>query len=82
MENYINIQCPNCNLEIIIYKNEINCGIFRHGVLKSTGEQICPHLSKINCENLITNNLIYGCGKPFRIIKNNENYKALICEYI
>ena len=38
------ITCPNCNEFIIVEK--LNCGIFRHGILKETGKQIDPHLSK------------------------------------
>lgn len=29
------IQCPNCNGEIII--DEINCNVFRHAYFKKTG---------------------------------------------
>lgn len=75
-ENLI-IDCPHCHTFVII--DQLNCRIFRHGYLKSTNEQINPHLSKIECDNLINNNLIYGCGKPFLI--NNEN-EAKICDYI
>ena len=78
MENYLIIQCPHCNELIQIFKNEINCSIFRHGVLKSNMQQINPHLNKIECDNLYNNNLIYGCGKPFKIV----NDKAEICDYI
>ena len=82
MENYIILQCPHCELQIVIYKNEINCGIFRHGVMKDSEMQIGPHSSKVECEKLVAGNLIYGCGKPFRIIKSNNEYKAEICDYI
>lgn len=73
----ITIICPNCNELVLIEK--INCGIFRHGVYKKTGKQINQHLQKDTCEKLITKDLIYGCGKPFRIINNNEVVK---CDYI
>jgi len=59
------IICPHCNNSVII--EEINCAIFRHGILKSNGQQMNPHTPKIECDNLINNNLIYGCGKPFKI---------------
>ena len=75
------IICPNCNCNIMIEK--INCGIFRHGIIKSTGNQIDPHLPKIDCEQLIKKNLIYGCGKPFQIIESSpNNYNISICDYI
>jgi len=74
------INCPHCNEPILI--EELNCKIFRHGVLKSTNQQINPHLSKSECDNLILNDLIYGCGKPFIINIIDNNYKVEICDYI
>jgi hypothetical protein len=63
---------------------EIRCQIFRCGVLKESGEQIHPHLKKEECDELVEKDLIYGCGKPFRIIYDNElmALKAVICDYI
>lgn len=77
-ENYIIVQCPHCENDIFIMRSEINCAIFRHAVLKSNNQQINPHAPKEECEYLINNNMIYGCGKPFRIV----NDKAIICDYI
>ena len=62
------IVCPHCNENVIIEK--INCGIFIHGTIKSTGKQVPPHLSKKKCKLLIRNNSIYGCGNKFQIIEN------------
>jgi len=72
--------CPHCKDPIIIV--ELNCCIFRHGVVKSTGEQMDPHLDQAKCDQLVAKNLIYGCGKPFRIIQNNQRMEAVDCEYI
>ena len=77
MQNEIIINCPHCNMFIIIA--ELNCKIFRCGIYKNNFEQIPPHSNKALCDELAANNLIYGCGKPFRI---DENNKALICDYI
>jgi len=77
MTNQLIIQCPHCNQLILI--EELNCKIFRHGILKSTNEQINPHSNKIECDNYKLNDLIYGCGKPFKI---NENLQPEICDYI
>jgi hypothetical protein len=75
------IKCPHCNDYIFI--EELNCKIFRHGVLINNGKQIDPHSSKVECDFFISNKLIYGCGKPFRIIVNNVGeFKVEICEYI
>jgi hypothetical protein len=73
--------CPHCQDSILIEK--LNCCIFRHGTLKADGQQIQPHLSKEICDSLFSNNLIYGCGKPFQIVRNEKNELiAIICGYI
>lgn len=70
------INCPHCGIYIII--EQLNCGIFRCGTYKDTYKQIDPHLPKIECDKLLLENTIYGCGKPFQI-KNNV---VSVCEYI
>ena len=73
--------CPHCQDSILIEK--LNCCIFRHGTLKADGQQMQPHLSKEMCDALFSNNLIYGCGKPFQIVRNDKNdFVAIICGYI
>ena len=79
MNTDIIVKCPHCNEEILI--QELNCCIFRHGVLKN-GTQIDPHASRELCEHYLTHNLIYGCGKPFKILENNNELEPEICEYI
>ena len=74
------IICPNCNDYVAIEK--INCGIFRHAILKTNNTQINPHASKEECDYYINNNLIYGCCKPFKITKNNDIFIIETCEYI
>ena len=71
------IECPYCKQ--IIEITEINCGIFRHGIYKSNNEQIDPHMSKEDCIDLVIKDLIYGCGRPFRIVDSNN---AEMCDYI
>lgn len=78
MDNYILVNCPHCQDAIFIFKSEINCAIFRHGVLKDTFQQINPHASEDECNYLYNNKMILGCGKPFRIINNI----AVVCDYI
>lgn len=80
--NIICVECPHCQQMVLIAENEINCGIFRHGVYKKNFRQINPHESEIVCNKLFNENLIYGCGKPFKIFKLNETYCASVCEYI
>lgn len=80
--NTIIVKCPHCDNLIYIHKSELNCHIFRHGIYKHTFTQIDPHMKKEECDNLFINKLIYGCGKPFKIIKNEGIYKIEKCEYI
>jgi len=72
--------CPHCDEFLIIKK--LNCGIFRHGIFKHNFKQINPHLSKIECDKLFNNNLIYGCGKPFQILIENNIWNITKCDYI
>lgn len=83
-EAYYIINCPHCLEEIIIHKNDVNCGIFRHGVYKNNLQPIPPHSNKEDCEYLLKNGEIYGCSKPFRVVKrNNEDFLDVFqCEYI
>lgn len=80
-DNYI-FECPHCNYLVIVCKNELNCCIFRHAVNKNNFKQISPHASKLQCDDLFASNNIYGCSKPFRFVKNNDNYFVEICDYI
>jgi len=61
------ISCPHCNQSIEVV--EINCRIFRCGIMKSDFKQINPHLPKSECDRLFAEQLIYGCGKPFKLVK-------------
>jgi hypothetical protein len=74
-------ECPHCQGEIIVDKKEVNCAIFRHGVLKSNLQPIHPHLPKNKCDRLYASGLIYGCGKPFRMV-SVDPIKVEICDYI
>lgn len=87
MEDFLYFNCPHCSLGLIIKKTELNCHIFRHGIYNNGSfEQINPHLDQISCENLVKENKIYGCGKPFEIkLKQSElniiEYEIVICDY-
>lgn len=79
MSSYFIVECPHCLDSIVIFHHEINCRIFRHAVYKSTYQQVNPHLSKVECDRLVQSQLVYGCGKPFRI---NDHLEAETCGYI
>ena len=82
MSDHIIKQCPHCQEWVYLPKQEFNCKIYRHGVLKSNYQQIDPHLPKSECYRLKNNNLIFGCGKPFKIIVSGNKYFIEICDYI
>lgn len=76
------ISCPHCNQMIEVI--ELRCRIFRCGLYKESWEQIHPHLKKEECDKLVKDKLIYGCGKPFKVIYDtilNTNYPVK-CDYI
>lgn len=82
-DNCFVFECPHCSCYIQVEANQVNCQIFRHGVYKSTGIQINPHASKIECEQLVSQNLILGCGKPFRFIMKDDKWSCVdVCDYI
>lgn len=70
------INCPHCDLLLEIL--ELNCGIFRCGVYRTDFVQIPPHSSKEECDRLLRDRLIWGCGKPFQIIEG----KVIECDYV
>lgn len=70
------VQCPHC--EMFIEVVELNCKIFRCGVYKETYIQIHPHLPKEECDSLVQSDMIYGCGRPFKIVDNIPQK----CDYI
>lgn len=76
------LKCPHCDNYVYIHKSELNCHIFRHGIYKDSFKQIDPHMKKEECDYLSRNKLIYGCGKPFKIVKSEGKYNIEICEYI
>ena len=77
------VTCPHCTKPIMVYVKDINCAIFRHGVYKETGLQIDPHAPKKVCDALAQQGKIYGCGKPFKLVrKDSVMYIAEACEYI
>jgi len=64
--------CPHCDSGIQVSEKEINCNIFRHGIMKKTGKQINPHAKDDECKILINNDLVYGCCGMFSFIRNSE----------
>jgi hypothetical protein len=81
--NILYFECPHCSLQVQVYEHEINCSIFRHGVYKNSGIQMPPHAPQQMCEQLVATDQIYGCGKPFKVVKGESGaYLCEICDYI
>ena len=72
------VKCPHCGILVEII--ELNCRIFRCGIYKYNYSQINPHLPKKECDELISNEAIYGCGKPFMITEGCST--PIPCDYI
>ena len=77
-EKIITFICPNCQVTLEVREIDINCRIFRCGVFKNNLEPINPHLSKQDCEKLIHENKIYGCGAALELLKEG---KIIQCDY-
>jgi hypothetical protein len=100
----LTVQCPHCveakepewKTWVLVDRKELNCRIFRHGIMKKPYEtsrvmvQIPPHASKVECDRLAREGLIIGCGKPYKIIDEVQKdgagakvvSRAVICDYI
>ena len=80
------LECPHCKGVVVVLEKQLNCKIFRHGIFKKNGMQIDPHLKKIDCDMLLRDKKIWGCGKPFKVFETNLNkskkYYTEICDYI
>lgn len=63
--NSYSFPCPNCELLVQVRKDEVRCKIFRHGYYKQSMKGIPPHAPKEVCDQLVKEDKIYGCGKPF-----------------
>ena len=84
IDDFYYFKCPHCDMLSMVLVKEINCAIFRHGSYVKTLLPIDPHTPKEICEQLVAKNLIFGCGKPFKLIKNSRtgNWNAIVCGYI
>ena len=83
-DNCYLFDCPHCNVPIIVESNQVNCKIFRHGIMKDTYEQVDPHTSKSVCDELVAKQLVLGCCKPFRLLVGTTGRVETVvqCPYI
>ena len=83
MEDFHLFTCPHCQGTIIVQRNELNCRIFRHGAYINNGTPIPPHAPKEECDRLVEQYLIVGCGKPFQVVQQEDGSElAVVCDYI
>jgi len=81
-EDFYFFICPHCKGDIVVEKNELNCRIFRHAIYKNNYNQVDPHLPYNKCKELLENDQVIGCCKPFRIVLKNNKLFAEVCDYI
>jgi hypothetical protein len=81
--------CLHCQEPFIVSHKEFNCRILRHGVYKHNMQPIPPHASKEECDALVRDDLIFGCGRPLQIIEKDVGtdspgsaYNVIICDYL
>jgi hypothetical protein len=83
-DNCYLFDCPHCSVPIIVEENQVNCEIFRHGVMKGTYEPVHPHAPKSVCDELVAKQLVLGCCKPFRLLKGSSGRIESVakCQYL
>jgi hypothetical protein len=87
--------CKHCEEPFVVSLHDFNCLILRHSVYKCDMRHIPPHASKSECDALVRDGLIFGCGRPLQIIDtftgtgtgtgtdaNSQPYDVVICDYI
>ena len=76
---YYVFACPHCGLQVQVPRDGLNCQIFRHGAYRANPDVgIPPHAPKAECDRLVAEGLIVGCGKPFRF----DGVTATVCDYV
>lgn len=55
-----------------VLRNDTNCRIFRHGTHNYNQQQIPQHLSKVECDRLVEEDEITGCGRPFQLVLEDK----------
>ncbi len=82
MENFepCIVECPHC--KELMYIEELNCSIFRHAIMKDTFVQVDPHLPKEGCEQLLKEDKVFGCCKPFIVLSKDNVVITKVCDYI
>jgi len=79
------LRCPHCKSLILLHECKTGgMNILRHGVLKENNQLILPQLSNELVLQLVQKNLIYGCGKLYkitRIVQKNGHIGIIAVKY-
>ena len=66
-------------------RHQIFCKVFRHAQFKNvpkgasfSSSYVNPHAKKAECDRWVGEDLIHGCGKPFKF----DGEKVEVCGYI
>ena len=62
--------CPWCEEVVVVRPQDVACKIFRHAEFKRKAGRfrfVNPHAPQAECERWVREDLIVGCGKPFRL---------------
>ena len=71
--------CPHCDKYIIIPLSSLNGNEnFIHAIFINNYEQVDPNLTEIECQYLLENNMVFGCCKKFKIIRQNDIYNVFL----
>jgi hypothetical protein len=70
--------CPHCHVTVQVAADALNCGVFRCGLVKASGQQVPPHAPLAECDRLRADRLIWGCAKPFRF----DGTTVAKCDYV
>ena len=82
-DGFLHFSCPHCGIDLEVEAAQVNCGIFRCGIVRSTGAQLPPHMSKQDCDALRSEEngaLIWGCARPFRLDAADQT--VTVCDYV
>ena len=56
--------------------------IIKYGIIKHSNTPMNPHETKEICDKLLANDMIYGCGLPFKLVLKDVACYVQICGYI
>ena len=68
------VKCPHCSLPITLTSDFTDGEIFVHGKMKKNGQSIKNGLPAEWYQYLRDNNLVYGCAKPYIVVRHNSVY--------